>query len=131
MQKIMLVVVTMLLSITGTAMADDVDFSLDNVTATNGTVAMHLSDWFANVPNGIGNAAAYSIGTSGATVPLLSTANTWTLNQTFSALTLPPSTTGTATQTFTNSPCTGTTVAKWIQVTITGQTGTFYIPACQ
>ena len=34
---------------------------------------------------GLGSAAQASIGTSGANVPLLSTANTWTLGQTFSA----------------------------------------------
>jgi hypothetical protein len=39
--------------------------------------------------------------------------------------------TGSGTQTFTNSPCTGLTSEKWIQVQITGQTGTFYVPACQ
>lgn len=32
---------------------------------------------------GLGTAATYAVGTSGATVPLLSTANTWTLAQTF------------------------------------------------
>ena len=35
--------------------------------------------------SGLASAATYSIGVSGATVPLLSTVNTWTLGQTFSA----------------------------------------------
>lgn len=40
-------------------------------------------------------------------------------------------TTGSGTQTFTNSPCTvsGTT-ELWLPVVITGQTGTWYVPAC-
>ena len=46
-------------------------------------------------------------------------------------LTLASSTTGAGTETFTNSPCTGLTTEKWIPVQITGQTGTFYVPACQ
>lgn len=41
------------------------------------------------------------------------------------------STTGVGTQTFTNSPCVGLTTAQWIPVTITGQTGTWNIPACK
>lgn len=41
------------------------------------------------------------------------------------------SSTGSGTQTFVNSPCTGLTTAKWIPVTITGQSGTWNIPACQ
>jgi len=42
----------------------------------------------AGVPlsTGSGWGTSYSIGTSGAVIPLLSTANTWTLGQTFSAL---------------------------------------------
>jgi hypothetical protein len=42
-----------------------------------------------------------------------------------------PSTTGSATETFVNSPCTGTTTQQWLPVTITGLTGTYYVPACQ
>lgn len=41
------------------------------------------------------------------------------------------STTGAGTQTLTNSPCTGLTTEKWIPVTITGQSGTWFVPACQ
>ena len=40
---------------------------------------------------GLGTAAVQNTGTSGATVPLLSTANTWTLAQTFSAPPIVPS----------------------------------------
>lgn len=37
-----------------------------------------------------------------------------------------------STQTFTNSPCTGTTTEQWIPVTIYGTAGgLYYIPACQ
>jgi hypothetical protein len=37
-----------------------------------------------------------------------------------------------STQTFTNSPCTGTTTEQWIPVQIYGTAGgTWYIPACQ
>ena len=43
----------------------------------------------------------------------------------------PSSTTGAATQTFTNSPCTGNTTAQWLPVQITGQTGTWFVAACQ
>lgn len=47
-------------------------------------------------------------------------------------LTLASSTTGAGTQTFTNSPCTGSlTTERWIGVAITGQSGAWYIPACQ
>jgi hypothetical protein len=38
---------------------------------------------------------------------------------------------GAGTQTFTNSPCGGTTTARWVPILITGQTGLWYIPACQ
>lgn len=44
---------------------------------------------------------------------------------------LASSTTGAGTQTFTNSPCSGLTSERWIPYQITGQTGTWYIPACQ
>jgi hypothetical protein len=43
-------------------------------------------------------------------------------------------TTGSGTQTFTNSPCAGTTSEQWIPVKIysgTGTNSTYYIPACQ
>jgi hypothetical protein len=43
----------------------------------------------------------------------------------------PSSTTGAGTQTFLNSPCTGLTTEQWIPVQITGQTGPWYIAACQ
>jgi hypothetical protein len=43
----------------------------------------------------------------------------------------PSSTTGGSTQTYTNSPCTGTTTAQWVPVQIVGQTGTWYLAACQ
>lgn len=43
----------------------------------------------------------------------------------------PTATTGSGTQTFTNSPCSTLTTAEWIPVTITGQTGTWYLAACQ
>ena len=43
----------------------------------------------------------------------------------------PSSSTGAGTETFTNSPCTGLTTEQWIPVEITGQTGTWYVPACQ
>lgn len=47
------------------------------------------------------------------------------------AITLASSTTGAGTETFTNSPCTGLTTEQWVPVKITGQTGTWYVPACQ
>jgi hypothetical protein len=41
------------------------------------------------------------------------------------------SATGAATQTFTNAPCaTSLTTEQWVPVSITGQTGTWYVPAC-
>jgi hypothetical protein len=41
------------------------------------------------------------------------------------------STTGASVQTFANSPCsTSLTTEQWIPVSITGQTGTWYVPAC-
>lgn len=43
----------------------------------------------------------------------------------------PSSSTGAGTQTLTNSPCTGLTTEQWIPVEITGQTGKWYVPACQ
>jgi hypothetical protein len=42
-----------------------------------------------------------------------------------------PNTSGSATETFTNSPCTGTTTQQWLPVKITSLTGTYYVPACQ
>lgn len=53
-------------------------------------------------------------------------ANTFAGTQTFAT-----SSTGAGTQTFANSPCSGLTSERWIPVGITGQTGTWYIPACQ
>lgn len=41
------------------------------------------------------------------------------------------SATGAGTQTFTNSPCSGLTTERWVPVTVPGQTGTWYMPACQ
>ncbi len=41
------------------------------------------------------------------------------------------STTGAGIATFTNSPCTILTTEQWIPVEITGQTGTWYLAACQ
>lgn len=41
------------------------------------------------------------------------------------------STAGAGTQTFTNSPCSTLTTERWIPAQITGQTGTWYVPACQ
>lgn len=56
-------------------------------------------------------------------------------NAAFSSLTLDSSgsssTTGAGTQTFTNSPCVGLTTARWVLVQLPGQTGTWYVPACQ
>jgi hypothetical protein len=43
----------------------------------------------------------------------------------------PASTTGAGAQTFTNSPCSGLTTERWVPITISGQTGTWYLPACQ
>ena len=66
------------------------------------------------------------------TLAVLGAAQTFTGALTFSGgITLASSTTGAATQTFTNSPCTGLTAEKWVPITIVGQTGTFYVPACQ
>jgi hypothetical protein len=45
--------------------------------------------------------------------------------------TLATSSTGAGTQTFTNSPCSGLTTERWVPIAITGQTGTWYIAACQ
>lgn len=43
----------------------------------------------------------------------------------------PTATTGAGTQTFTNSPCTGLTTEEWVPVSIKGQTGTWFVAACQ
>jgi hypothetical protein len=65
------------------------------------------------------SATQISLGNSGSNTTLAGT------------LTLATSTTGAATQTFTNSPCSGLTSERWVPVAITGQTGTWYVPACQ
>lgn len=41
------------------------------------------------------------------------------------------STTGAGTATFTNSPCSGLTTEQWVPIKINGQSGTWYVPACQ
>ncbi len=41
------------------------------------------------------------------------------------------SSTGVGAQTFTNSPCTGLTTEQWLSVEISGQSGTWFVPACQ
>lgn len=67
----------------------------------------------------------------------LAAGNTTEINITTSNITLSEplkfaaSSTGASTQTFTNSPCSGLTTARWISVQITGQTGTWFVPACQ
>lgn len=47
------------------------------------------------------------------------------------AFQLGSSTTGSSTQTFTNSPCSTLTTERWVPIGITGQSGTWYIPTCQ
>ena len=54
----------------------------------------HLSQPSAGDVSGLGSAATVNTGTSGALIPLLSTANTWTLAQTFSAAPVLASITG-------------------------------------
>jgi hypothetical protein len=68
---------------------------------------------------GTGSATAINIGNSGSTTTFAGT------------LKLASSTTGSGIQTFTNSPCTGLTTEKWVPVQISGQSGTWYVPACQ
>jgi hypothetical protein len=47
------------------------------------------------------------------------------------AVTFASSTTGVTSQSYTNGPCTtSATTAQWIPVKITGQSGTWYVPAC-
>jgi hypothetical protein len=41
------------------------------------------------------------------------------------------STTSSGTQTFTNSPCSSLSTERWVPVSINGQSGTWYFPACQ
>lgn len=54
------------------------------------------------------------------------------LSTTFAGTTVfAASTTGASTSTFTNSPCTGLTTEQWVAIKITGQSGTWYVPACQ
>ena len=43
----------------------------------------------------------------------------------------PSSSTGAGTETFTNSPCTALTTEQWVSIQITGQTGVWFVPACQ
>jgi hypothetical protein len=80
--------------------------------------------------------------TSNDTLAVVGTAQTFTALQTINSgagitfgatatLGLPQSTTGAGTQTFTNSPCTGLTTEQWVSVTIAGQTGTWFVPACK
>jgi hypothetical protein len=48
-----------------------------------------------------------------------------------STVTFGSSTTGSTAQTYTNGPCTtSATTAQWIPIAITGQSGTWYVPAC-
>ena len=62
--------------------AQQTDLSQDFVTSTNGFTPLTLRNWFANTPTGLGTAAGYNIGILGNTIPLLSTANTWSNLQT-------------------------------------------------
>ena len=58
-----------------------------------------------------------------------------TINNSVAAFGVPlqfaSSTTGSGTQTFANSPCTALTQEHWIPVQIAGQSGTWYLGACQ
>lgn len=71
MKRLCLIVLA-LLTIPNFTHAQQFDTSQTVVTATGGSTAKSMLDWFVNVPNGIGNAAGYNIGTAGATIPLMS-----------------------------------------------------------
>lgn len=71
-------------SITGGTIGGTVTASGANVTATGGS-AKTLGDWFQNAPSAWGTASGINTGTSGATIPLLNGANTWSAAQAFGA----------------------------------------------
>jgi hypothetical protein len=88
-------------------------------TLTGGIKSNSLDSIGSTFTLGGTSATAINVGNSGSNTTLAGT------------LTLATSTTGAATQTFTNSPCSGLTSERWVPVAITGQTGTWYVPACQ
>lgn len=87
----------------------------------NSNTAVHIRKW--------GGAAVLAAGDL--------QANTWyplTYDGTFWEMPIykqNASSTGAGTQTLTNSPCTTLTTAQWVPVQIAGQTGTWFVPACQ
>lgn len=64
--------------------ANTADTSESSVTASGGETKT-LANWFQDAPTAWGTAAAADTGTAGATVPLLSGANTWSGTQGFGA----------------------------------------------
>ena len=130
----------------------------DNITVTSNIPYRMPSYVVTSLPTmsgGEAGAAGYCTncltmdGMAGGTPAFLNTAGNWvtawgttpsTSNQAVgiagtltlgALLTFQLSTTGSSSQTYTNSPCTNTTTAHWIPVGITGQSGTFYLAACQ
>lgn len=99
---------------------------LGPAAATNGLQMIGASG-AENIIRTIGASESLGLGTHSADRIVISdTTATFSIPITFAS-----STTGAGTQTFTNSPCTGLTTEQWIPVAITGQTGTWYVPACQ
>jgi hypothetical protein len=130
----------------------------DNATVTSNIPYRMPGYVLASLPvlsSGEVGAAAYCTncltlaGATGGVPAFLNTAEGWitpwgttpsTSNQAFSIagavtlgtfLTFASSTTGSSSQSYTNSPCANTTVARWIPIAITGQSGAFYVAACQ
>jgi hypothetical protein len=98
-----------------------------NATSTCDTAASNTSNTFALC----GPTASPFLSATATSTPsssILTIAGTTVFG---GQITLASSTTGATTQTYTNGPCTtSATTAQWIPVSITGQSGTFYIAAC-
>lgn len=57
--------------------------AVDSVFGRTGAVVAQAGDYSSGQITGLGTAATVNTGTSGATIPLLNVANTWSANQTF------------------------------------------------
>lgn len=92
----------------------------DACAGATGTVQINQT-WTAATTLALGTSAAtaINIGNGSSTTTFAGTVQ------------MPTSSTGAGTQTFMNSPCSTLTTERWMPVQITGQTGTWYVPACQ
>ena len=125
-------------SITGMNLSSGTNVTLlgtgaGTATASSLTNAILITSGFGTVDGNASNVINIqnTITATGTDTPATSTVTMAGNLAVTGGLSLGSSTTGAGVQTLTNSPCVTLTAAQWVPVTITGQSGTFYVPACK